>query len=643
MIAAIENVIENVEEAVCGTEVSNILDKFPADTLPENAERTLVREGLVQCKTADNVRFAGKMYLFNDYMLVVDGVEVKNVISVEAMGCECGRSHIRVQVDGELKLSFKAADAAEQKEWIKALKVKKTMFNKVNIKFGKSMANFKGAVDAVEDAVEDAVAEAKELVGETMESNSDEVADIDAASLRDAADKDMLKTVEYLVHAGVNVNGRDENGNTALHLTNMREIAELLLQSGARQLVNNRGVAAGSQFDDLPSTRAATNICCAKECVDKEMWKSDEGKTCQLCDVEFGVVFPRRHHCRACGDLVCDDCSLNTFSATEEVLASTHRMCDVCFNKAAAPTEGRASLVESVIDDAVENAGITDAVEALGKDAPENLEEAEKTMAKVKATILKKLVKNKLTKSVKKLYKSFKTTVEEVDDAMEQVMGDVVGDTVDAVKDMAENVMDKHEEAAEPALRMAAKQDSLTAVEACVRKGVNVNARDEEGNTALHLCSDIEVARFLVASGARFLVNKEGEEAGAKFEGLELRTPTNVESEKEACDEADWVADEESDACRLCEAEFGFVTRKHHCRACGELCCADCSANTFNEKRACDKCFNEMAAAVEKKEEEPVEQSLMDKVAEVAEKIEEAAEAVVEEEVEVSRRTSTAA
>lgn len=30
---------------------------------------------------------------------------------------------------------------------------------------------------------------------------------------------------------------------------------------------------------------------------------------CKLCSVEFGLVTPRRHHCRHCGDVVCDDCS----------------------------------------------------------------------------------------------------------------------------------------------------------------------------------------------------------------------------------------------------------------------------------------------------------------------------------------------
>jgi hypothetical protein len=38
-----------------------------------------------------------------------------------------------------------------------------------------------------------------------------------------------------------------------------------------------------------------------------------------------------------------------------------------------------------------------------------------------------------------------------------------------------------------------------------------------------------------------------------------------------------WVPDSASGACRLCEKEFSCWTRRHHCRHCGELLCADCS------------------------------------------------------------------
>eukprot|EP00039_Didymoeca_costata_P018375 m.333196 g.333196 ORF g.333196 m.333196 type:complete len:121 (+) comp17092_c0_seq1:290-652(+) len=40
-----------------------------------------------------------------------------------------------------------------------------------------------------------------------------------------------------------------------------------------------------------------------------ENWKPDETRnTCRICDQSFGFM-RWKHHCRFCGDLVCDDCS----------------------------------------------------------------------------------------------------------------------------------------------------------------------------------------------------------------------------------------------------------------------------------------------------------------------------------------------
>lgn len=41
-----------------------------------------------------------------------------------------------------------------------------------------------------------------------------------------------------------------------------------------------------------------------------------------------------------------------------------------------------------------------------------------------------------------------------------------------------------------------------------------------------------------------------------------------------------WTPDDEVDKCSRCEAPFGILNRKHHCRACGEIFCSTCSAYT---------------------------------------------------------------
>ena len=40
---------------------------------------------------------------------------------------------------------------------------------------------------------------------------------------------------------------------------------------------------------------------------------------------------------------------------------------------------------------------------------------------------------------------------------------------------------------------------------------------------------------------------------------------------------ATWTADERVNQCFSCRREFGMFVRKHHCRVCGRIFCADCS------------------------------------------------------------------
>jgi hypothetical protein len=40
---------------------------------------------------------------------------------------------------------------------------------------------------------------------------------------------------------------------------------------------------------------------------------------------------------------------------------------------------------------------------------------------------------------------------------------------------------------------------------------------------------------------------------------------------------ASWADDDKADRCMACQTEFTWTNRRHHCRACGRLVCADCS------------------------------------------------------------------
>ena len=61
----------------------------------------------------------------------------------------------------------------------------------------------------------------------------------------------------------------------------------------------------------------------------------------------------------------------------------------------------------------------------------------------------------------------------------------------------------------------------------------------------------------------------------------------------------DWA---EGDTCHRCRAKFTLVFRKHHCRACGQVFCAPCSAKTSTlpkygiekEVRVCNTCYDQI-------------------------------------------------
>ena len=61
-----------------------------------------------------------------------------------------------------------------------------------------------------------------------------------------------------------------------------------------------------------------------------------------------------------------------------------------------------------------------------------------------------------------------------------------------------------------------------------------------------------------------------------------------------------WADDSEVNACITCKSGFTITNRKHHCRNCGQIFCADCStkrapmANFKNPQRVCDPCYGEI-------------------------------------------------
>tara|TARA_B110000208_G_scaffold153095_1_gene185212 strand:+ start:144 stop:4763 length:4620 start_codon:yes stop_codon:yes gene_type:complete len=75
------------------------------------------------------------------------------------------------------------------------------------------------------------------------------------------------------------------------------------------------------------------------------IWKKDVDATaCLLCGLEFGRLRRPRHHCRECGDVVCDACSPHRRWRSAISIKKAVRVCNVCEEKRVADARGRISL-----------------------------------------------------------------------------------------------------------------------------------------------------------------------------------------------------------------------------------------------------------------------------------------------------------
>lgn len=83
-------------------------------------------------------------------------------------------------------------------------------------------------------------------------------------------------------------------------------------------------------------------------------------------------------------------------------------------------------------------------------------------------------------------------------------------------------------------------------------------------------------------------------EASEKALGHDMNLPHQV------WDNVKWESDADVKQCRICKVTFGVMTRKHHCRRCGRIICANCSKHQLPVRdkqgkkelvRVCDDCF----------------------------------------------------
>jgi len=63
-------------------------------------------------------------------------------------------------------------------------------------------------------------------------------------------------------------------------------------------------------------------------------WVPDDSSShCRMCEDRFIMLWRHRHHCRQCGNLICDDCSKGRKRLPELNYFEDERVCDDCVHK----------------------------------------------------------------------------------------------------------------------------------------------------------------------------------------------------------------------------------------------------------------------------------------------------------------------
>ena len=75
-------------------------------------------------------------------------------------------------------------------------------------------------------------------------------------------------------------------------------------------------------------------------------------------------------------------------------------------------------------------------------------------------------------------------------------------------------------------------------------------------------------------------------DAAMKYEMLKKGVP---DPEHHNLSAAEWIPDNMRPNCQHCSKKFTLVTRRHHCRNCGEIFCAQCSSNFMPISRLASK------------------------------------------------------
>eukprot|EP01102_Stenamoeba_stenopodia_P017263 TRINITY_DN615_c0_g1_i1.p1 TRINITY_DN615_c0_g1~~TRINITY_DN615_c0_g1_i1.p1 ORF type:complete len:217 (+),score=33.81 TRINITY_DN615_c0_g1_i1:705-1355(+) len=170
----------------------------------------------------------------------------------------------------------------------------------------------------------------------------------------------------------------------------------------------------------------------------------------------------------------------------------------------------------------------------------------------------------------------------------------------------------------ETALHAAAANGHVDVCKLLIERGADLEAKEIHGNTPMHMAignGKAQVVNLLLQHGAEsFMVeNNEGltpyELAKRKQDSLQgsavLAVFSQVFSLKQNIERTcppKWEPDSSTKKCLGCSESFTTFRRKHHCRNCAQIYCADCSSKSLpipkygfdKPVRVCDSCFTKL-------------------------------------------------
>eukprot|EP00939_MAST-03C_sp_MAST-3C-sp1_P004412 g4412.t1 len=157
---------------------------------------------------------------------------------------------------------------------------------------------------------------------------------VELASKTDSADQDdavaMPSDAALMLHMEEMLHG--EEGESIVYATEAEIVFPMSVVRGTLEVSNWEITFHPERFSGPNNVDAVTMEGDASNSV---LWVPDRARSaCSLCGDPFRqLIGTGKHHCRSCGDIFCEDCSLHKLALPKLGYIEPVRVCDACFEK----------------------------------------------------------------------------------------------------------------------------------------------------------------------------------------------------------------------------------------------------------------------------------------------------------------------